>query len=142
MPICIRRGVLPCVVTRPKLALVMPLVALPHRTRFRTLNTSPRRSNERRSVKRKVRPNETFLLRFHGVRSFGLLRVALPNCESSVACVIPWLKTLLLYQRSLAGSNVAPDGVARQFSYDVMNTRLPAPMGLAPDATVSGTPDS
>ena len=29
MPICMRRGVLPCVVMRPKLALVMPLFAFP-----------------------------------------------------------------------------------------------------------------
>ena len=55
---------------------------------------------------------------------------------------MPWLKALLSYQRSLFGSNFAPETGARQPSYEVMNTRLPVPMGLAPEATVSGVPDS
>src|SRR3954468_15050103 len=117
MPICMRRGALPCVVTLPKVALVMPLVAPPQRTRLKTLNASPRISKERRSPKRKLRPRATFSLKFHGERSLGLLRVALPNMEFSVAEEMPTLKTLLSYQRSLLGSNFEPETGARQPSY-------------------------
>src|SRR5947209_3390777 len=89
MPICIRRGVLPCLVTLPNEALVMLLFAPPQLTRLSTLNVSPRISNERRSPNRKLRPSATFSLKFHGVRSLGLLRVALPNMEFRVAEEIP-----------------------------------------------------
>src|SRR4051794_33417127 len=137
-----RRGVLPCVVTLPKVALVMLLVAPPQRTRFRTLNASPRTSKDFRSANLNVRPRATFSLKFHGVRSLGLLRVALPNTESSVACEMPWLNAFLSYHTSLFGSNFSPAVGARHPSYEVMKTRLPVPMGLAPEATVSGVPDS
>src|SRR5262245_2903050 len=122
----------------------MPDVAPPQRTRFNKLNASPRIWKRTRSLKLKMRASATFSLKFQGERSFGLLRVALPKTESMVAwgMPIPRLNLFLSYQTSTAGSNFSPLIGARHPSYELMKTRLPVPIGLAPEATVSGVPDS
>jgi hypothetical protein len=82
------------------------------------LNASPLTWKLIRSLILNILASATFSLKFQGVRSLGLFRVAFPNTVSIVACgiPIPRLNWFLSYQRSLLGSNLLPDIGARQFS--------------------------
>jgi hypothetical protein len=114
--ICILRGVLPWDLTCPNVAAVTLFEGPPQRTLLNTLKASPRSEKRTRSVIEMFLARLTFSLRFQGVRSFGLLRVALPNSEFRRSVEMPWLKALESYQRSLKGSNLSPAMGALQFS--------------------------
>src|SRR5688572_29830604 len=113
---CILRDEFPGLRMSPKVAAVTLFDGPPQRTRLNILNASPRSVRRTRSLIGKFLASVMFSLKFHGVRSFGLLRVALPNSEFRRSMEMPWLKAVRSYHLSANGSNLSPLIGARQFS--------------------------
>ena len=74
-----RRGSLSVLVTRPKFGSSMFVLPGLNLTRLKTLKASARRSSLLDSLKRIVFASEKFSLYWGGVRTFGLVLVALPR---------------------------------------------------------------